>query len=230
MCRSQSKARVALIERLAGLVEALPRPHPLRVCVDGPVAAGKTTLADELALVLRGRGHDVIRASIDGFHRPRAERYRRGEDSAEGNYEDSFDYAALRRVLLDPLGSDGSRAYRRAVFDFREDAPVPSPIAVASENAILLFDGVWLLRPELAEVWDFRIFVSVESEECLRRALARDTAIYGSRQEVERRHRGRYIPSQRLYLAAARPAEVADVIVRNDDLVRPTLEVVASKT
>ena len=107
---------------------------------------------------------------------------------------------------------------------------MPSPIAVASENAILLPDGVWLLRPELAEVWDFRIFVSVESEECLRRAPERDTAIYGSRQEVERRHRGRYIPSQRLYLAAARPAEVADVIVRNDDPVRPTLEVVASKT
>jgi hypothetical protein len=30
--------------------------HPLRVAVDGPPAAGKTTLADELALLLRGRG------------------------------------------------------------------------------------------------------------------------------------------------------------------------------
>ncbi len=110
------------------------------------------------------------------------------------------------------------------MFDFREDAPAPGPTAVASRNAILLFDGVFLLRPELAEVWDFRIFVSVEPDECLRRALERDTALFGSRREVERRYRGRYIPGQRLYLAAAHPAEVADVIVGNDDPVRPTLD------
>ena len=229
MVGSEPKARVELIEHLAGSIESVRRPHPLRVCLDGPDAAGKTTLADELAFVLRGRGHEVIRASIDGFHRPRAERYRRGENSAEGYYEDSFDYAVLCSVLLDPLGPDGSRSYRRAVFDFREDAPLLCPTTVASEDAILVFDGVFLLRPELVEVWDFRIFVSVESDECLRRALERDTALFGSRQEVERRYRNRYIHGQRLYFAAARPAEVADAIVGNDDPVRPTLEVAVSK-
>jgi len=49
----------------------------VRTAIDGPDAAGKTTLADELAVALRERGRDVIRASIDGFHRPRRERYRR---------------------------------------------------------------------------------------------------------------------------------------------------------
>jgi uridine kinase len=31
-------------------------------------------------------------------------------------------------------------------------------------NAILLFDGVFLLRPELDTLWDYRVFVSVDFE------------------------------------------------------------------
>ena len=53
-----------------------------------------------LAQFIETQGRAVIRASIDGFHRPRAERYKRGKDSSEGYYEDSFDYISLRDVLL----------------------------------------------------------------------------------------------------------------------------------
>ena len=200
------------------------------MAIDGPDAAGKTTLADELARALRGRGRAVIRASIDGFHRPRAERRRRGEDSPEGYYEDSFDYAALREALLDPLGFGGSRRYRPAVFRFRSDAPRSDAAAVAPEDAVLLFDGVFLLRPELFGIWDLRVFVSVGFDEVLRRALDRDAALFGSRDEVARRYRRRYIPGQRLYYAAAGPAEAADVVVYNNDPASPRLECGSSAT
>jgi hypothetical protein len=43
---------------------------------------GTPTPADELAVVLRGRGRDVILASIEGFLRPRIERYRQGPESS----------------------------------------------------------------------------------------------------------------------------------------------------
>ncbi len=158
-------SRPALVERMAGLIDAVQCSHPVRVAIDGPDAAGKTTLADELASALRVRGRTVIRASIDGFHRPRADRYRRGEDSAQGYYEDSFDQAALRRELLDPLGPGGTRNYRRVVFDFRLDAPQAAPSAIAPGDAVLIFDGVFLLRPELVESWDITVFVSVGFDE-----------------------------------------------------------------
>ena len=77
--------RGELLDRLAGVVESATSPHPLRVAVDGPPAAGKTTLADELALLLRSRGREVIRASAESFHLPRAQRYRHGEFSPEAN-------------------------------------------------------------------------------------------------------------------------------------------------
>jgi uridine kinase len=69
------------LDQLAGRISALEPAHPVRVAIDGVDAAGKTMLADELARVLGARARPVIRASIDGFHRPRAERYRQGSGS-----------------------------------------------------------------------------------------------------------------------------------------------------
>jgi uridine kinase len=197
--------------------------RPLRVAIDGPDAAGKTFLADEVAEALADRGRPTIRASIDGFHRPRDERYRRGPDSPEGYYEDSFDYAALRRVLLDPLGPGGSRAYQVRAFDHRTDMPEHAKVLQASDEDVLLFDGVFLLRPGLADIWDYRIFVSASFEETLRRALVRDSPLFGSPEEVERRYRERYIPGQKHYFAVAHPTVVADVVVENTDATRPRL-------
>jgi uridine kinase len=209
----------ALVERLV----AVPCTHPVRVAVDGIDAAGKTVLADDLAQPLEARGRPVIRASIDGFHRPRAERYRRGADSPEGYYLDSFDYAALCDALLLPLGASGTGRYRRAAFDFRADRPEIADETDAPRDAILVMDGVFLLRPELSANWEYRIFVDVPFEVALERAKRRDVALFGSEEAVEARYRRRYISGQRLYLATARPHEQADAIIQNADPAHPVL-------
>jgi uridine kinase len=218
-------SRAALLERLAGLIAARRLAHPLRVAVDGVDAAGKTTLADELVGPLTGRGRPVVRASVDGFHRPRADRYRRGELSAEGYYHDAFDYAALRAVLLDPLGPGGTGRYRTATFDVRADQPRAAPFQAAAADAVLLFDGVFLLRPELGDAWDLRIFLDVPFQETLRRALARDRARFGSAHAVEERYRRRYVPAQRHYLATVQPWRLADVVIDNRDPAAPRLTI-----
>jgi uridine kinase len=229
--------RGELLSRLAEAIGSVTTDHPLRVAVDGPPAAGKTTLADELASVLRAQGREVIRASIEGFLLSEALRYRRGEYSPEGCYEDSFDYGALHRVLLGPLGPGGDRRFRTAVYDRRMDTALVQPAATASADAVLLFDGVFLLRPELIDRWDLRIFVSVALERTAERARIRDqelseglsedatVPILGSAAEVERRWRLRYIPSQQHYFATVRPTDSADIVVHNDDFQRPAWEV-----
>lgn len=221
--RSIQRTRRDAVHQLAERIAALRPEHPARVAVDGVDAAGKTTLADELAEAVRMLGRPVIRASIDGFHRSRADRHRRGPESPEGYYEDSFDYAALRAALLEPLGPGGSRRYRRAVFDFRADALVRGDEEEAPADAVLLFDGVFLLRPELIAMWEYRIFVHAPFEVTLKRALRRDVTLFGSEDVVRERYLRRYMPGQRLYLAAARPRERADAILENADPEQPEL-------
>lgn len=210
-------------EVLDRLAEAVGLAHPARVAVDGPPAAGKTTLADELAAVLRARGRDVIRASIDDFLFPRARRYRRGEYSAEGCYFDAHDCDALNRVLLDPLGPGGDRRFRHAVYDRTTDSVVSPPVTTAPADAVLVFDGVFLMRPELVDRWDLRVLVSTTFEKTVDRAVIRERGV-SSPAEVERRWRERYLPAQQLYFAAARPTDHVDFIVHNDEPRRPVWE------
>jgi uridine kinase len=215
-------SRDTLVARLVGLIAARRPAHVLRVAIDGPDAAGKSTLAAELARGLAGV-RDTIQASVDGFHRPRDVRRRRGSLSPEGYYEDSFDHDAVVACLLEPLGPGGSRRYRTAVFDHRTDAVLDQPVQPAADGAVLLFDGVFLLRPQLRDFWDLSIFVEVSPDEALRRALVRDLVLFGDADAVRERYRLRYLPGQELYRAAASPTGQADVVIDNDDPTRPRL-------
>src|SRR5215212_8253801 len=144
------QARRKVIDALADAVTALRVGHPTRVAVDGRSAAGKTTLADEIADAVRERAREVIRASIDDFHRP-GHKYRsqRGGWTPHTYYEEGYDYDAFRALLLRPLGPGGSRWCRTALFDAFHDALLPEEWRVVGDQAVAIVDGAFLLRPDL---------------------------------------------------------------------------------
>ena len=215
--------RSQLLDYLASRIIEIRRSHPIRVGIDGPDAAGKTTLAEELVAPIQRTGRTVIRASIDGFHNPAGIRHARGVSSPEGFYFDSFNYGVVVESLLAPLGPGGSQRFAKAVFDYRTNSAVPIETHLAEVNAILLFDGVFLLRPELAASWDFTVFVDASFEIILARAQERDAAYLGSPEEVRKRYEQRYIPGQRLYFAECHPRERAQVVIDNSDPSNPVI-------
>jgi uridine kinase len=216
-----------LLDHLAQLISNVTCAHPLRVAIDGVDAAGKTTLAHELSLKLGQMGRVVIRSTIDGFHNPRTIRYRRGPMSPEGYFHDSFDYRSITGRLLIPLGQDGDRCYQTAVFDYRTDRVVEVPVLKAPEDALLLFDGIFLQRPELAGFWDFCLFVDATENTALERAISRYTSTNGRApqsadvMDLRKRYSLRYIPAQQEYLRSCHPKALANVVIDNNDLSRP---------
>jgi uridine kinase len=212
-----------LLSELVGRTTRVTRSHPVRVAIDGVDAAGKTTLADELVAPLERAGRVVIRASIDGFHHPAAVCYPVGRSSPEGYFRDSFNHAQLVKTLLAPLGPGGNRRYRRAIFDFGLDQPVEAPLEEASPGAVLLFDGVFLLRPGLRPYWDFSVFVRADVEVTVARAEARDHHLFGRTEHMRQRYAERYVPGQQQYLAEAQPERYASVVVDHNDAAHPRL-------
>jgi uridine kinase len=215
--------RERLVACLTALLAARRPEHTLRVAVDGPDAAGKTTLADELSGALAAGGRPAVRVSGDAFHRPPTERHRRGGLSPEGYFLDAFDHDALRRLVLDPLGPGGDGGYRAAVFDLRAGVAIDAPVEQAPPGGVLLVDGVFLLRDELRDGWDVSIRLRVSPEESLRRALARDVDLFGSEAAVRERYLRRYLPGQRLYAETAMPDRIAGLVIDNEDPERPVI-------
>lgn len=187
--------RQRLIHALASTIAAIERPHPVRVAIDGVDAAGKTTLADELAAAISGMGRQVLRVSIDGFHNPKAVRYRRGRESPEGYFEDSFNYSAFIEVLRQPIGP----------------------------GAIVIVDGVFLLRDELRRYFDYSVFLRVGFDVSIARAEKRDVDVLGCAEAVRDMYRKRYIPGQQLYFARVDPERRASVVIDNNDPERPVV-------
>ena len=183
------------------------------VAVDGIDVAGTSEFADDLAHAMRLAGHTVFRASIDGFYRPRAERYLLGRESPEGFYRHSFDYATFKRVLVEPFRMGGSAGFVPAAFDVRRDAQIEPTWLTGPADAVLIVDGLFLNRPETRGLWNYSVWLDVSDREAEARREARDLAARDSRLE-----RGlRYSGAQELYAAESTPRTRATAIVDNDD-------------
>ncbi|MGW9630870.1 uridine kinase [Agromyces sp. NPDC055520] len=127
------------------------------VAIDGPLQSGKTEFADDLAAVLEEHDHAVFRASMEGFHRSRDAQAAFGADTPDRYYRYGFDESALRRVLVEPFRLGGSTAFVTRVWDPTRDAWVEPKWITGPEDAILVLDGRFVLRPRLADLWDVRI-------------------------------------------------------------------------
>ncbi|WP_426515817.1 uridine kinase [Diaminobutyricibacter sp. McL0618] len=187
------------------------------VAVDGIDGAGKTTFGDDLAAVFREAGHDAFRASMEDFHRPRAERYRDGRESPVSFYRDSFDYQTFRRVLVDPFRMAGSTGFQTAAWDVRRDAATVSRWVTGQPDGVLIVDGVFLNRPELRGIWNYSILLEVPWEVAYGRLAERDARD----PNPDALANARYRDGQELYFTEANPREYASALVDNADPEHP---------
>jgi uridine kinase len=211
--------RSQLLDILIGKILYIQHERPLLVAIDGRDAAGKTILAKEFANRLRERGAVVIESSTDWFHNAQLVRYRRGRESSEGYYHDSFNIDALKQFLLDPLKT-GNMCYKAKVFDYRKDKSIISPFIKADPNSILVFEGIFVLRPELREYWDYSVYLYINEEESLRRRIVR---IPENEKEIRRLYTVRYIAGQRIYNTESDPMKYANIVIDNNDPENPKI-------
>ena len=211
--------RTDVVNEIASWLAATQLGHPVRVAVDGITAAGKTTFAGELAAAIIGR--QGVHLSTDDYHHQRERRRRQGRLSAGGYYEDAYDLDAFRDRVLVPLGPDGDRRYQPRYHDLDTDEFVDDPPVTALADDVMVVDGSFLQRPDLAPHWDAVVWLDTNFATALDRALARDEHLFGGRDEVREAYELRYHAACRRYLREVRPIESAGVVVANDDLDRP---------
>jgi uridine kinase len=220
-------ARTVVLEMVA---ERVGRCRGARVLVgvDGRSGAGKSTFADELARTLEQAGRSVVRSATDSFHRPREQRMRLGESSPEGFYWDSYQTRVIIDELLVPF-RDGASEVLVGAFDEPSDTPRLRK-AVVPTDAILVFDGLFVHRPELCQHWNLTVTLHADRRcddvwlRYLETDLPHDPTDRAAEldRRLERARWPRYRHGWQLYLEAIGPA-AADIDIDNENLSAPAI-------
>ncbi|MGO4536882.1 hypothetical protein [Leifsonia sp. 2MCAF36] len=156
--------RVLFLRQLVGAIRRDASAGRVVVAVDsgsggGGATSGGVAFADDLAVVFREAGVGSFRASLGSFHNSRAFRSRLGPETPEAYYRDAYDYVALRRVLLDPFRLGGSAGFQTAAFDVVRDQAVEARWLTAGQDAVLVIDGEFPLRPSLRREWNASVLL-----------------------------------------------------------------------
>ena len=212
-------------DSLAALIRDRKRTgQALIVGVTGVDGSGKTMLCDRLSARLRATGHGVCRLSIDDFQHPREHRYRRGEHSPLAYYHDSFDYQAMAAKALKPVFD--ARRYPvdigTKLFDLALDK-TDERFQTIDGNTIVLAEGVFLFRREIAPFLHLKIFVDAAFETILGRVKVRDLGIFETDKTLLDRYERKYIPGQKLYFDDIQPRTQADIVIDNNDFNDPRI-------
>lgn len=213
-----------LLNYLSDLLENYKSDSRILIGIDGVDTAGKTSLANELTNLIHNR--QVIRLSIDGFHNSRQIRYKKGDLSPDGYYRDSFNYDFLINNVLTPLVNHENKITSK-IFNFINNEKIQQEQTTVSKNALIIFDGVFLLRKEIDKFWDIKIFLDITFNEVLKRATKRDKYLFAEEKLLLDKYRERYIPGQKIYLEEENPKQKADIVIKYDDYENP--EIVKSK-
>lgn len=214
-----AESRRGVVSRLLHKLRAVRPEGRALIALDGVDGVGKTHLARELVELAHAQeGRPLVRVSIDGFHRPKVERLRAGP-GPEGFYGGSYRYETFRGCVVEPLRN--GEPITPAVWDVARDEPVPpSPVSVPPMGVVIV-DGIFLQRRELADAWDAVVWVDAPFEVTVLRGNARFPG-RGDRDTTSPANR-RYVEGQRIYASEVAPRERATWIVDNTDLGRPTL-------
>jgi uridine kinase len=122
----------------------------------------------------------------------------------------------VTRLSLDDFLAPPPRAvYYPHAFDFARFRAHLEPIA-----GTVVVDGLFLLHPELLDLWSLTVFLRCDQRVAMERGIARDASWM---ENARKRYETRYVPEERRYLDEVDPESLADVVVDTTDLDRPQL-------
>ena len=194
-------------------------PGRVLIGIDGRTGAGKTTFGHELAQVLAAQGLTVLRASLDDFKRPWADRHLYDRESGEGYFRNAFDYDVLVRLLLEPFSDRSPAGVALCAIDPITQVDHSTTRVPVPETAVLIVDGVFAFRDEIDHWWTLRVWLDVDPESSTARGIDRDRAREGDLTEAL--HRDRYGTAEAVYVTEADPLARADIVINNDDFTVP---------
>lgn len=183
--------KTKLIDAVFNLLNQKPR---VIIAIDGRCAAGKTTMAQELKKEL-----DCNVISADSFFLRPEQRTAKRLMEAGGN----IDYERLESEVLIPLLGGQSFEYRPYNCHIQS---LDTSITVAP-NRINIIEGSYSCNPHLTKYYDYKIFMTVDKAEQLKRIEKRNG------KEGLKIFKDKWIPLEEKYFEECRIKELCDFVL-----------------
>ena len=181
---------------------------PYLVALDGGSGSGKSTLSIKIADRL-----GAVMVQSDDFFAAEVTDAGWAARTDEARARDGIDWRRVRTEVLEPLLA--GKPARWHAFDFVAGQQPDGTYLMSREvterapAAIIVLDGAYSTRPELADLIDLSILVEVPVEERHRRLAAREEADF-----LEAWH-ARWDGAERHYFEHVRPPAAFDLVVGN---------------
>lgn len=187
-----------MLKQLLERIEALPEGK-VTIAIDGRCAAGKTTLAGELAKSL-----DAGVVHMDDFFLPIELRTEERLTEPGGNVH----YERFWEEVVSNLNSGEAFTYRR--FDCSRMELGQAVFVPASRFTIV--EGAYSCHPVLKDYMSLKVFMDVDSRVQLERIRKRNG------QEKLTVFQERWIPMEEAYFSAFGIVEAADIIFKTENI------------
>lgn len=169
----------------------------LIIGVDGCGGAGKSTLANKI----KNKFSTVTIVHMDDFYLPSAQIV--NEHPMNKSVGADFDWKRLLEDVLDPISNGIEGCYKR--YDWETDSLAESHTVPA--NGIVIIEGVYATRQELAELYDLKIWVNCPRETRIKRGIARDGEAARDMWE------NNWMVAEDMYVESHKPHAFADIII-----------------
>jgi len=189
------------VSELAGHIRRIgsDRPGPILVALDGRSAAGKSTLAGQVAPLVGA----VVIDGDDFYSGGTAETWDAMSAAEKANH--CMDWRRQRPVL-EKLASGLAATWHPYDWEADDGSLALTPVVCESAPVIIL-DGAYSARPELADLFDLRVLLDAP-------------AVLRSAQLIEREGEGyqeewntRWDEAEQWYFAKVMPPESFDVVI-----------------
>lgn len=194
--------------------------HCRIIGIDGIELVGKTYFSQKLLAFLElHKVHGTV-VKLTDFRSPIEKNYA-DEDEVEAFYFHGFNSHKLIDEILTPFKQNGSLDVTLRSFGDETARYGKEKQYRIEEGGVMLLEGVHMYREPLIGFFDIRIYLFMDEQEALHRALVRDIYL-GEEQKVTEFVR-KHIPAQKMYSGKHLPIEDSDYAVDNTNHRRPIL-------
>jgi len=184
-------------ELLTSIKEHSKKHSTFIIGIDGCGGSGKSTIANKLSKECS----NVTVVHMDDFYLPSAQIIKIPPKYKEIGAD--FDWKRVLNQVLIPISQNREGKYQR--YDWDTDQLVEWHTVLV--GGIVMIEGVYSIRKELAHIYDLKIWVNCPRDKRLLRGLERDG------EEARDMWENNWMIAEDIYVKEHKPIELADIIV-----------------